>query len=500
MQKRILPIAITAIILFSLFSWNCTKLDTTDIGSDVLAVDNVNTFDTLLAINSTQGFFNDSSTVVGKYDDHALGAINNDPLFGKTNASIYMQLKPAFFPYYFGNSGDTLNGFGAGIDSVVLCLRYTGFWGDSLLPVYLEVRQVNENKFRDSINKINATNYQPATSGTILGSTNIDVRTLGNYIKLNNGRDSVKNQVRIKLSASFAAQLYSRDSIASNSANNAFYNDSIYRNFYNGIAVIANGGGNGLMYINIADTATKLEVHYKRKNNGKLDSVYSSLRLNPSSGNPARPVSNTSNHILRTRGGFPISNPASTEHYLQTSPGTFINLSIPGLAGLSNRIIHRAEIIIEQIPTDPILDDKLSAPNFLFLDLKDTGSTDKWKPIYYDLNTAQLYDPDYKTNIPFIASPIDYQYFGGYRRSKNDAFGNLIKYYNFNITRYTQQIVTDRTYNYDLRVYAPFNLYYPQYSGTYIPYSNNIAYGRVRVGSGTNANYKLRLRIVYSKL
>ena len=79
MHKRILPIALTAIILLTIFGLNCTKLDTTDIGSDLLpAVDNVHTFDTLLTVNSTQGLFPDS-TYIGKSEDFALGAINNDP-------------------------------------------------------------------------------------------------------------------------------------------------------------------------------------------------------------------------------------------------------------------------------------------------------------------------------------------------------------------------------------------------------------------------------------
>ena len=502
MQKRILPIALVAISCFSLFGWNCTKLDTTDIGSDLLpAVDNVNTFDTILNINTVQAFFNDS-TYIGKYDDYAVGAINNDPLFGKTNASIFMQLKPPFYPYYFGNTGDTLNGFGAGIDSVVLCLRYRGFWGDSLLPIHLEVREVNDGIFRDSVFKENTTAYQPAVMGSILGSANIDVRTLGNYIKLNNGRDSVNNQIRIKLSASWAAQLYNRDSIAGNTANNAFYSDSLYRRFYNGIALVADAGGNGLMYASLSDTATKLEIHYKRKNLGKLDSVYTSFRLNPSfADNSAnKPVSNTSNYILRNRAGYPVSIPSSSAHYLQTAPGTYVNLNIPGLAGLSNRIIHRAEIIVEQLPPLDPLDEKLAAPNFLYLDLRDSSVAAKWKPIYYDLNTAQFYDPDYKTTVPYIANPIDFLYFGGFRRIKSDPFGNQIRHYNFNISRYVQQIVTDHTRVYDMRLYAPFNLNYPQYSGSYLPFGNNIAFGRVRIGSGSNTNSRLRLRIIYSKL
>ena len=502
MQKRILPLAVTAVLLISLFSLNCTKLDTTDIGSDQLPiVDNVNTFADTLLINSTQGYFNDSTTI-GKYDDYAVGSITNDPLFGTTTANIYMQLKPAFYPYYFGNSGDTIVGF----DSVVLCLKYAGFWGDSLLPVGLVVKEVIDGAFKDSASNSNfienTTAYRPNVSGTVLGSASIDARKMADTIYLNNGRDKVINQIRIKLSAAWAAQLFNRDSIKSNSVNNAFYNDSIYLSFYNGIAVIASGTGNGLLYASLSDTATKLEVHYRKKNGGKVDSVYSSLRLNPSRGNSVAnaPVSNTSNYISRNWNGFPVKNPAATEHYLQTSPGTFVNLNIPALAGLSNRVIHRAEIIVQQIPTDPILDEKFSAPNFLFLDLKDTGTTTKWKPIYFDLNTSEIYYPDYKVS-PYFPSQIDYQYFGGYRRSKTDPLtGNLIKFYTFNISRYVQQIVTDRTRSYDLRLYAPFNLNYPQYSPTFVPFGNNIAFGRVRIGSGTNPNYKLRLRIVYSKL
>jgi len=445
-QKRILSLAVIAILLFSLFSWNCTKLDTTDIGSDLLpAVDNVSTFDTILNINSTQGFFSDSS-YISKGDDYALGAVNNDPLFGKTNAHIFMQLKPPFYPYYLGNPGDTINGFGAGLDSVVLCLKYKGFWGDSSVPIHLEVREINDFTFGiDSIYKDNPTNYQPNYSGVSIGSADVDVRTLGNYVKFDNGRDSVRFQIRIKLSPSWAAQLYNRDSTAANLSNNAFYSDSFYRRFYNGLAVIANGSGNGLIYANIADTATKIEIHYRRKNQGKLDSVYTSLRLNTTTFGTV-PPSNAVDNIIRSRNGFPIMTPSTDAHYLQTAPGTFVNLNIPGLAGLSNRIIHRAEIIVEQIPDNPMLDEALSAPNFLYMDLKDTGYN-KWKPVYYDLNTAQIYDPDYKTFIPYIANPIDFQYFGGYRRSKNDQFGNLIKYYNFNISRYVQNIVTNHAIN-----------------------------------------------------
>lgn len=498
LHKRILFTGLTAIALFSFLNWNCSKLDTTKIGSDLLpAVDNVNTFDTTLFINTTQGIFLDS-TIIAKTEDYALGSIANDPLFGLTTANAFMQLKPPFFPYYFGNAKDTITGTGVGLDSIVLCLKYKGFWGDSTLPIQLQVKEVNEPFFRDSVYFENPTVYQPVTGATI-GTASVDVRRLGDYIKFTNKRDSVNYQIRIKLDQAWAAQLFARDSIQTNSINNALYSDSIYRRFYNGIAVIANGG-NGLMYVNLADTATKLEVHFRRRNNGKIDSVYSSLRLNSNSFG-TYPPSNAVNNIVRNRAGYPIlTNPSAESHYLQTAPGTYVNLNVPGLSTLSNRIIHRAEIIVEQVPTDPILDDKLSPPNFLYLDLRDTTVDAKWKPIYFDLNTTVIYDPDFKSGFPFYPGTIDFNYFGGFRRIKTDPFGNSIKYYTLNISRYVQRMVTQRTHNYEMRLYAPYNFRYKQYTPSFISFGNNIAFGRVRIGSGSNPNYRLRLRIVYSKL
>jgi hypothetical protein len=234
-QKRILPLAVTAVLLISLISLNCTKLDTTDIGGDQLpAVDNVNTFaDTLDIISTQESYFSDS-TYIGKYDDYAVGGINNDPLFGTTNASIFMQLKPAFYPFFFGNAGDTIRGIsGVGIDSIILCLKYKGFWGDSTLPITLQVREVQDGVFQDSVLKENKTNVT-FTTGTVLGSSTVNPLTIGNYIKYNYGRDSINNQIRIPITnLAWVNALFGRDSIKANAGTNAFYSDSAYRRLYN---------------------------------------------------------------------------------------------------------------------------------------------------------------------------------------------------------------------------------------------------------------------------
>jgi hypothetical protein len=56
-----------------------------------------------------------------------------------------------------------------------------------------------------------------------------------------------------------------------------------------------------------------------------------------------------------------------------------------------------------------------------------------------------------------------------------------------------------------MRLYAPYELLYPQLGTATNPayptaYGNNLAAGRVKIGGGNNANYKMILRIISSKL
>ena len=250
-----------------------------------------------------------------------------------------------------------------------------------------------------------------------------------------------------------------------------------------------------------SDPSSRLEIHFRRRNAGKVDTIFNSLPLNSDIfGSPTNFSSAIANYVKRTRPGLPSG---SQELYLQTTPGTYANLSIPGLSTLSNRIVHRAELIIQQIPEIP--ESVFKTPNFLYLDLRDSTPAPRWKPIYHDLNTAANYDPDFQNplSIPYYPSVnigVDYLYYGGYRRNKTDQFGNNIYYYNFNITKYVQDIVTTHRHNYDLRLMSPSKFDYPQYLADYEIYGNSIAFGRVKVGGGTNTNYRMILRVIYSKL
>lgn len=495
MIKRIFSSPFYLFISIALFAWGCTKLDTTNLGTDLIPdVDNVNTFADTLDIVTTQGVFSglyQDSTKLSLTEEYAIGKVN-DPLMGATDAKLFLHYKPPFYPYYIGKlANDTI----VAADSVVLCLSYKAFWGDSTQPVQLQVYEVSQEARGewDSITTYRTINYAPYYETPISDPKTIDIRTLSSFVKVGKS-DSINNQIRIKLSPSFAASLFSRDT----SINKSFSTDSLYRRFLNGFAVVANSG-NSLMYVNLLEDATRLELHYKKRNAGILDTVYSNFYFNSGLQGEIIPRCPVANQITRTRNALPSGD---QELYLQTTPGTFANLSIPGLSNLNNRIIHRAEIQVQQIP-NPIYDQTYAQCSYLYIDLVDSGAN-KWKPIYHDLNPTSFYDPDFKTaGYPYFPAngDVNINYFGGYLKKKFEN-GELQSYYNFNVTRYVQQIITKHTMNYTLRLFPAHSFMYPQYSNVLIPYKNPIAYGSVRVGGGANPvpSYRMRMRIIYSNI
>ncbi len=526
MQRRLLLAAFSAAFLLIIFGIGCTKLDTTTLGSDLVTVDNVNTFADSLDVNTTQFIFNDS-TSLQKNENHVIGKITTDPLFGNTEAAVYVQFKPTFYPYYFGSIGDTVkNGTtgmaspNAGFDSAVLCLSYKGAWGDTsslnAIPQTFQVKEIIDDTFRIKTDTVRKTlKYRPVISSTVLGSKLITPNVAKSKTIYGKGvfKDSVDNQIRIPLNTpegiAFAKRIFNDQDSTSNPLNNAFNKDSIFRSRFKGFAVTISGSGNTLFYVNLAEAKSRLEFHFKKTKAGVKDTLMQAFQMYPTTfGNTA--ASSSANYVLRDQAGFPVSNPDINNNYLQTSPGTYVNVKIPGLTNYSNRIVHRAYLIVEQTPHLAATDNIYTAPPFLYVDLKDTINTlpQQYKPVYFDLSASVPYNPDAKNATdfyhPFPAANVDINTFGGNALKRFEPSGVPFIRYEINLTRYVQHIVTNGYRNYDLRLYAPFNYYYPQYPGTQfvIPYFNPLALGRVRVGAGSTQNipHKMRLVVIYSKV
>jgi hypothetical protein len=477
------------VIVFTIVSFltACTKIASTDIGSGLIPpIDRVNTFDTLLRV-VTNNFPSDTQRVF-KTDDHIIGT-TNDPLFGKTTASAYFEVKPTSYPFSFpGKKTDLI------VDSAVLVLSYRGLYGDSLSsPTQtLDVREIGQPLKNDSTYLVDAN----ITTGGLLGSKTVDVRRLTDSVY--NRFEKSRNQIRIPLTSSFADRFIKQyDSSA------AYLNDTTFRERFNGFTVSSRAGtaGNTLIRINLIDTNTKLALYYRFKatDASNIDTAVSYFRF--STGTARVPVSASANLVTRDRKGSPLESYLNTNKtdqvFIHTSPGTFATIKIPDLRALPNCIVHRAELITEQDP-DPS-DRIFTAPRFLLLSAYDS------------INRL-------KTNIPhdfiYAEQGPNIETFGGFLTNKNvPAVGSIVASYTFNLTRYVQGIVSRRDSSYTLRLSAPVNDSL-KYSAPY-PFTtstpptmlhispgvaNPIALGRVRLGGGTNARVPMRLRIIYSRI
>ncbi|MDQ6755793.1 MAG: DUF4270 domain-containing protein, partial [Bacteroidota bacterium] len=295
--------------------------------------------------------------------------------------------------------------------------------------------------------------------------------------------DTSINQLRIKLSTSFGQSLLAKDTIIT---------DSAFKVLSPGFALVPALTGNALSYFGLADANTKLAIYYKYKRSGLSDtSAINYFKLNI--------ISATANNIVRDHTGSEVAkynipvHPAAGDDfiYIQTTPGTYAEIKIPKLDTLSNRIIHRAELIMDQIP--PLSTDPFTPPNLLYLDLKEKDSSYRPIPCDYEVINGQ----------PNIFN------FGGYKTTVKDPIsGKDIARYSFNLSRYVQKIVTNKRINSTLRLRAPD--YVRTLVGIiddcnqgipplYYPY-NELGVGRVKLGGGANATYKMRLRIIYSNL
>jgi len=465
----------------------CTKINPTDIGTDILpVVDNVHTFDTVLRVYADNYLFNDSS-IVNYRQDHALGMIADDPQFGKTEGQIYLSVVPSASARNPFTSIDSI----VGVDSVILGLAYSGIYGDSNAVQKINVYEISDTTFKDSIGYI----VQHPGFNTLpgeLGSAVVNFTTLKDPKTIIVKKDTtvIKNQMRIPLDPALGLRFAAYDT---NTVYVSTNRDSAFHKVFNGLALKVDEGGStlkdALAYFNLNNEHSKLTFYFRVKKNGVVDTVSTDFDLYITSAYTAY----SANIIKRTPAygyaGLSLSTGVidADKIYIQSSPGSYALLRVPGLSGLDNRLIHRAEISFQ--PLDLPGYDIYTVPNLLFADLSDS-SNNRFITIKDD----------------FVYSFTNYTYdsktFGGYLKDNR---------YFVNVTRYVQSLVTNQNKNYTFRVYAPktavANYSYPKESGMPVAdkasgfsINSKIANGRVVVGGGSHTEKPMVLRIIYSKI
>jgi hypothetical protein len=495
-KKHFLAVSLGTIVLSTLLLFSCRKInESTSLGDDLIPpIDNINTFDTLLDVlvfNDTFSLATDSSTYTPAYN-HYVGMISNDPFFGKTDARFYLQLKPNFFPFTFSGRPDSLH-----LDSIVLVLNYADVYGDTTADQTVNVYEIAQSSaFSDTIS--NNDGYllrkNDISYAGLLGSRSFKPLILNDSVKAY--KDTTVGQLRIRLDDAFGQRILAYDT----AAGQAFRSDSLFDTFFKGFA-LESTSGNALMGFSLSAANTKLAIYYRDDNGdapvAKWDTLVNYMSFTA--------LSASAQFVKRDYSGTPVEAAAGVNTpanivYLQGTPGTFATVRIPGLPALNNRIVHRAELIMEQLYD--VSDSTFQVPGGLYLDAYDANITPAgYRTIPYDM----LFDANSNPN---------HSVFGVYPFRAKDPMGNSINVWRFNMTRYVQHLVNDTEPYYDLRLTAPlyledyFRLGGPSSTSTKVPIAVNTAAGKGRVrlhgggdGSQPNPNpQRMRLRIVYSKI
>jgi Domain of unknown function (DUF4270) len=486
------------VILFS----SCKKInEATELGGDLIPpVDNIHTFDTTVTVEAYNDLFTLSNidplktdSVYSHYtDEQFLGVINTDPLFGKTDAQMFFELKPTNYPFTFKNKPSLDSLF---LDSVVLILDYVETYGDSSVAQMVDVSEITSD-FRVDTAYLVRKNTDITVSGLSLGSTTFIPKTLDDSVKAY--QDTTSHQLRIKLNTAFGNRLLLYDTAG---VNNAYSSDSLFKTKFKGFALKSTSGGKAVMGFDLQGTNTKLAIYYRYLHGlgTDRDTTVDYFYFKPGA-TYGLAGSASHNYINRDYSGSPLlaaQGGASPDPfvYIQNTPGSFAKIKMPDLGLVNNRVVHRAELIAEQVYD--VSDTIFPPPSFLYLDAYDPALA-KYRNIPYDV----VYDG---TNGAYNLST-----FGAVPVNALDASGKVVKTWHFNITRYIQHVVTGTEPVYDLRLFAPLyaaDQYFLPIAGAtavelppVVFVNPSMVKGRVRLAGGTAGPQRMRLRIVFSKL
>ncbi len=272
----------------------------------------------------------EEDSVVTKDQLHALLGAYNDPKFGTVDASFYTQIS-------LDNPGSTTFGVNPIVDSIVLSLQYTGYYGENDAQTF-EVYELD-----DDLSAVSDSLYYSFTSKNVKPTNLVfpgkETITPQPSVKSVVGNDTLAAQLRIPLKNSLATYLMDGVGLGN------FATQDLFHQYFKGIYVkVSNpnppSGQGAVYYFSLSAINSKLTIYYK---NDLISKTFSFL------------MNGTSvdfNHVNFNRTGKPfdnlINNPAlgNTEFYAQS----FTSRAVVEMSGISNipknSIIQKAQLIL----------------------------------------------------------------------------------------------------------------------------------------------------------
>ena len=416
-------------------SFAACKEDPGLIGLDIQPKDeylNTNYFDTASII--AYSILHDS-LISSNVSINMLGYMN-DPVFGKTQASIYSQFRLSTFNKNFGDN--------VKVDSLVLTLAYSGYYGDTLNSFLVRVYELEEDL-------VSGTNYY--TNSSLVYNSSSLTENSNLYIqprpKTISDTSATTGVLRIKLSSDFA-----RDKFISQSKGTVYASNANFLNYFKGLLINAEAmNGNGcIVSMNMAHSLSGLTIYYSNEDaNGqkytlKMDSVLHFGFTNHFDYSTAE-----SNLQAQLKGDY-----TSAENILygQAGAGIKVAFHFPNIRNMfkdKKVIIHRAALVINYMDDNSAI---YSPPSALTI-----RTTDVTKLYGY---------------LPDEVLGIGTNYFGG-------KYNTTKKEYRFNITQYIQNLADGSWDNAQLNLLLNPSVTY---------------FSRLKIyGNNPSTNYDKRLRL-----
>ena len=276
------------------------------------------------------------------------------------------------------------------VDSVILSYSYSGFYGDLASFTNIEVQQINYDIYRDSVYYSNSYELNPGSMN------NVD-----NFIISENSENPF---LKINLTNDFGQSIL-------NLGNDVLKDNSSFLEQFKGISV-SSFGSNCMLYLNQSGSNSFLKVYY-HNDNSNSDTLSLDFEL---SGDAA------SFSLFNNKNSLLIIDDTS-QIYIQSMAG------------------YRADISIDNIDSlKKVLDNKVINKVSLEFSLSENSQ--------YEFNAHDklvLVRVDENGNNVFLSDFVleGDQYFGGYLDQDK---------YEFNITRYFYQLLTNSSFSSKLRL------------------------------------------------
>ncbi len=369
--------------------------------------------------------------------DEVVAAFNlagsyTDPVFGMSKASFYSQLR---LP---NNNTNFTFGITPVLDSVVLTMAYADYYGDTLMPLFMEVLQLSEQLVYDTTYYSN----DVLTTGSTLFSGNIDAHPKDSVVVSGTKRAP---HLRLRLPDQVGNDFL-------NAGNATFIDNSAFTNFFKGIHVRTNvvSGGGLIVSFNLQASMSKLTVYYRNASNPTT--INANFEINSEC-----PRYNHYEHDYTnaTFGNvFPVS--GNDKLYIQSMAGLKVRFIFPYIKNFASAgavSINKAELVI------PVQDNAAPYVN------------------HQALLTFGVDDKGSEAIIPDILESSSY--YGG-------SFSTTTGDYRFNIGRYVQRLISGKIAT--------------DYGLSLVSSGGAVNAFRTIIPGTTGTGNKIKLRLTYSKL